>query len=190
MFGDQLYSPIEARGFLALALAADGKRDDAFREFRAAIPALLSAANERTSEEGFGIARTIRLRRILEAYIALLGTLATEGKAPDGLDPMAEAFRITDVARGSSVQRALVAASARAAIRDPQLAKLAREEQDAAQRIGSLSTILVELLGRPPEKSLPAVIAAMRKDIDELRKRRSTIKREIEKRFPEYANLI
>jgi CHAT domain-containing protein len=190
IYGEQLYAPLEARGFLALALAADGKRDEALREFQAAIPALLATASERSNEEGFGLARTLRLRRVLEAYIALLGSFAAEGKSPGGLDPVAEAFRMTDVARGSSVQRALVAASARAAIRDPALAKLAREEQDAAQRISSLSGILVELLGRPPQKSLPTVIAAMRKDIDELRKRRGEIKQEIEKRFPEYASLI
>lgn len=190
IYGEQLYPALEARGFLALALAADGQRDEALREFRVAIPALLAAASERTNEEGFGLARTLRLRRILESYIALLGSFAAEGKSPSGLDPMAEAFRMTDVARGSSVQRALVAASARAAIRDPALARLAREEQDAAQRISSLSGILVELLGRPPEKSLPTVIAAMRKDIEGLRARRGEIKQEIEKRFPDYANLI
>jgi CHAT domain-containing protein len=189
-YGDAFYGGLEARGFYALALAADGKHDEALREYRATIPALLAAAGERAGAEGLGMARTRRMTRILEGYIRLLGHFAAAGQSPLGIDPVAEAFVMSDIARGSSVQRALVAASARAAIRDPQLAQIAREEQDAGQRIASLTAVLVDLLARPPEKSLPQVIAAMRKDIEDLRSRRADIKREIEKRFPDYANLI
>lgn len=189
-YGETFYQVSESRGFLALALAADRRYDEAMREFRAALPALVAAANEQTSEEGLGLGKTNRLRRILEAYIALLGHFAAKGRSVEGIDPVAEAFWIADLARGSSVQRALVAASARAAIHDPELAKLAREEQDSAHRMSSLTRILVELLGRPPEKSLPTVIAAMRKDIEDLGVRRLVLKKEIERRFPDYANLI
>jgi CHAT domain-containing protein len=189
-YGDAFYHVVEARGLHALALAADGRHEEALREFRAAIPVLLAAASERTGEEGFGIAKARRLTRILDAYIALLGRFAAGGKPVQGVEPVGEAFLVSDFARGSSVQRALVAASARAAIRDPELAKLAREEQDAGQRAASLTGILVDLLSRPPEKSLPAVIAAMRRDIEDLRKRRAELKQEIAKRFPDYANLI
>jgi CHAT domain-containing protein len=189
-YGETFYQVSESRGFLALALAADRKYDEAMREFRAALPALVAAANEQTSEEGLGLGKTNRLKRILEAYIALLGRYAAEGRSVEGIDPVAEAFWIADLARGSSVQRALVASSARAAIRDPELAKLAREEQDSAHRVSTLTRILVELLGRPPEQSLPAVIAAIRKDIEDLGKRRLVLKKEIESRFPDYANLI
>ena len=189
-YGSAFYGVLEARGFLALALASDGKHDEALKEYSATIPALLAAAGERAGAEGLGIARTRRMTRILEGYIKLLGSLAAAGRTVDGQDPVAEAFIMSDIARGSAVQRALVAASARAAIRDPQLARLAREEQDAGQRIAGLTGILVDLLSRPPEQSLPQVIAAMRRDIDELRKRRAQIKQDIEKRFPDYANLI
>ena len=189
-YGDAFYGAIEARGFYAVALAADGKYDEAFREYRATLPALLAAASERAGEEGLGVARTRRMSRILEGYIKLLGHFAAQRISPQGIDPVAEAFVISDIARGSSVQRALLAASARASIRDPQLARLAREEQDAGQRISSLTNILVDLLARPPEKSLPEVIAAMRRDIDHLRKQRAQTRQEIEKRFPDYANLI
>jgi CHAT domain-containing protein len=188
-FGDTLYKTSEARGFLAIALAADKRYEEALREFRATIPSLLAAASER-SEEGLGHGRTNRLVRILEAYIKLLGHFAEQKATPEGLDPVAEAFLIADVARGSSVQRALAAASARAAISDPQLAKLARDEQDAGQRAASLTGILTDLLARPAEKSLPAVIEQMRRDIAELRKQRGAIKLEIAKSFPDYANLV
>lgn len=189
-FGDQLYATPEARGFHALALAADGKSEEALREFRAAIPVLLAAASERTSEEGLGLARTRRLMRILEAYISLLGNIVSQGKAPDGIDPAAEAFLIADVARGSSVQRSLTAASARAAIHDPALARLAREEQDGSQRISALSGVLVSLLARPQDKRPEVVIENIRRDVDGLRKRRGELRLEIERSFPDYANLI
>ena len=189
-YGDAFYSVFEARGYYALALAAAGRYEEALREFRAAIPALLAAASERVSEEGFGLRRTSRLTTILNAYVALLGHFAEKGTTLEGVDPVAEAFLIADVARGSSVQRALAAASARAAIREPELARLAREEQDSGRRIASLTGILVNLLARRPEQQLPQVIAAIRRDIDELRKARSTVIQEIAKRFPDYANLI
>ncbi|MBI2753717.1 MAG: CHAT domain-containing protein [Betaproteobacteria bacterium] len=189
-YGDAFYRVFEARGYYALALAAAARYEEALREFRAAIPALLAAASERVSEEGFGLHRTIRLTTILNAYVELLGHFAEKRVALEGLDPVAEAFLIADVARGSSVQRALAAASARAAIREPELARLAREEQDSGRRISSLTGILVDLLARRPEQQLPQVIAAIRRDIDELRKTRSTVIQDIAKRFPDYANLI
>ena len=189
-YGEAFYTTSQARGFYAMALAADKRYEEALREYRAAIPALLAALGERTSEEGIGIGRTLRLTRILDSYIALLGHFASLPNPPAGLDPVAEAFVVSDAARGSTVQRALLAASARAAIRDPELAKLAREEQDSGQRMGSLTGILVQLLARPPEQQLPTVIANIRRDIDELRKERARLKQEIEKRFPDYANLI
>jgi CHAT domain-containing protein len=189
-FGSALYEVHEARGYLALALAAAGRYAEALSEFRAAIPKLLAAASERSGEEGLGFGRTQRLTRVLEAYVALLGRLATEGKTAEGMDPAAEAFSIADAARGSSVQRALSAAAARGTIRDPELARLARDEQDSGQRVGTLTSILVDLLSRPPEKQLPGVIARIRQDIEELRQRRGELRQEIAKRFPDYANLI
>ena len=189
-YGDALFSVVQARGYYALALAADRRYEEALREFRAAIPPLLAALSERTSEEGVGIGRTLRLTRILDAYIALLGHFASLPSPPAGLDPVAEAFLIADTARGSTVQRALTAASARSSIREPELAKLAREEQDSAHRVASLTGILVDLLARPAEQQLPTVIANIRRDIDAFRKQRRQLMQEIEKRFPDYANLI
>ena len=189
IYGEAFYGTLEARAFHALALAADGRTQEALREFRACVPSLLAAAGERSSEEGIGLGRAQQLKRILDAYIALLGRHAGEGVGPDGFDPVAEAFLVADAARGSSVQRALTAATARSSISEPELAKLAREEQDAAQRVGSLSGILVDLLSRAADKQLPVVIGTIHEDIDALRKQRARLRQEIERRFPEYANL-
>ena len=187
-FGSTFYDTAEKRGYLALALAAGGERQEALAHFRAALPVLLKDA--RIGSEGEALAKGRRLARILQGYVTLLAELHAAGQVPAGFDAVAEAFHIADAARGSRVQVALSASSARAAIRDPELARLAREAQDGSQRIGSLTTILLDLLSRPPAQQLPQVIAAMRRDVDELRKRQTALGAEIDRRFPEYASLV
>jgi CHAT domain-containing protein len=103
---------------------------------------------------------------------------------------VAESFRLADIARGSEVQRAMAASAARTTISDPALADLARREQDAQRRINALSDILQTLLAAPPAQQLPSVIAQMRKDVEGLTKERIDLKAQIEKRFPDYAELI
>jgi CHAT domain-containing protein len=147
------------------------------------MPKLMEQAAERAGDNRLSIVRTRRFVRVVEAYMALLG----QGGDPEAAS---EAFRLGDVARMSSVQRALTAASARNAIRDPELAKLAREEQDLGQRVSSLSDIVVELLSRPAEQRPEGVIARMRTDIDALRAKRRALLQEIERRFPDYADLL
>jgi CHAT domain-containing protein len=189
-YGDRFYVTLEARGFHALALAANGNDDEAVREFRAVIPLLLAAAAEQSGDEGVGVARAIRLKRVLESYVAVLGRMSQAPGSIAGFDPMAESFLVVDAARGSSVQHALASSTARASIRDPAVAKLARDEQDAAQHIASLTRILVELLARPEDKRPPGIIAKMRDDLERLRRERAQMRQEIEKRSPEYANLV
>ena len=86
--------------------------------------------------------RTLRRDQILEAYIALLAELMSSGGNAGSIDPLTESFRVADAARGSTVQRALSASAARAQIADPELAGLARQEQDAAERIATLTDFL------------------------------------------------
>ncbi|HUQ74573.1 MAG TPA: CHAT domain-containing protein [Burkholderiales bacterium] len=180
--GDNDRGVAELRGYLGLALAADGQREPALAEFQRAVPALLDAARSDQASETGGIARSMRLTNVLEAYLALLATVGTPEAA-------AEAFRIADVARGSSVQRALAESAARTAIRDPALADIARKEQDAHGRIAVLSDLLSRLLGAPPEQQLTKIIGDVRRDLDALRLEQAKLRKEIQSRFPEYAAL-
>lgn len=107
-----------------------------------------------------------------------------------GIDASAETFRIADVARGSAVQRALAESAARATLSDPTLAELARREQDAQQRFATLSDLLNRLLSVPPAQQLPKIIADLRRDIDALHVQRDKLKIELDRRFPDYAELI
>lgn len=186
-----LYSA-QIRGFYAMALASDGQFEKALGEFQGAIPVLLDSARRNGGSEQEGaVARQLHLVWILEAYMQLLIDLRESPllKAA-GIDAAAEAFRIADVARGSAVQRALAESAARATPNDPALADLARREQDAQQRYGTLSDLLNRLLSAPPERQLPKVIADLRRDIETLRVERDKLKIELDKRFPEYADLI
>jgi CHAT domain-containing protein/tetratricopeptide (TPR) repeat protein len=176
----------QTRGMLAMALAASGDHDRALNEFRRALPVLLAYAGGDGDAENGGVVRAARLRYILEAYIDLL----TGQQQVPGAEAIAESFRVADAARGSSVQRALFESAARASISDAGLAAIVREEQDARVRLGVLTRLLGRLLGAPPEEQLPKVIAGIRAEIENLRAQRIKFKSDIERRFPDYANLV
>jgi CHAT domain-containing protein len=189
---DTEYFTAQSRGFYAMALAADGQEEKALAEFQGAIPVLLDDARRSGGgEQGGAVARQMRLVWILESYMKLLVDLRdSPALKAVGIDAAAEAFRIADVARGSAVQRALAESAARATPGDPALADLARREQDAQQRFGTLSDLLNRLLSAPPEQQLPKIIADLRRDIDALRVERDRLKLELAQRFPDYAELI
>lgn len=188
---DGEYYTAQSKGFYAMALAAAGRRDKALAEFRVAVPVLLEQARSNASSEQGGIARQQRLGWIIESYIRLLVELRDSPILRSaGIDAVAEAFRVADAARGSSVQRALAASAARATPDDPALADLARREQDTQQRVSAMGELLNRLLAAPPAQQLPKIIAEMRRDVEALRAQHAQLKQELDKRFPEYAGLI
>ena len=187
--GDRLgashYSTAQARGFLAMALAADGQRERASREFATAIPVLLQRGSRDSGEEESAVARAQRLAMIIEAYVRLLFDLR-ESKA----DAAAEAFRLADAVRGQSWQSAVAAVAARAAVGDPALAELVRKEQDLRNYAGALQQALLRMLSAPPEQQLPKVISEMRERIAGATKERRSLFAVLEERFPAYMNLV
>lgn len=187
-FADDDVRLAEAKGFHAMMLAGTGQLQRALAEFRQAVPILLSSQRDAADEGLTGASR--RLVVVLEAYLQLLERLHRERQAPADFDVVAESFRVADVARGSSVQRALIASSARAAIRDPQLAQLARDEQDLSNRIGTLTDTLSRLASAPPEQRLEKIIADMRRDIPRLKAERRQLRERIAREFPAYENLV
>lgn len=180
----------QLRGYLGVALTAAGQSEAALAEYRAALPVLLKQESDDSGSENGGYFRVHRLRTVLEGYLELLAGYHAKGNAPAGLDPLAESFRMADVARGSSVQRALLASVARANLPDPALAELARREQDASSRLQSLNTVMIRLASAPASSRLDKVIADMRADLQGLEKEQASLRRELEQRFPDYANLI
>jgi CHAT domain-containing protein/tetratricopeptide (TPR) repeat protein len=182
--GERHYNTAQARGWLAAILARRGEPARALAEFQAAMPILLSPSRQVDDEESGGGAQRDRQRQtIIEAYLGVLA--GTQGGSA-----AEEAFRLADAIRGQSVQRALAASSARAAASDPALADLVRREQDAQKQTTALQGLLTNMLSSPTSQQDPEGIRSVRTQIDTLRTARAAIREEIEKRFPDYVNLI
>ena len=191
MVGEKHYNTAAARGVLAMALTGLDERKVALAGFAKAIPILLSRSRQADDETTNQAARDQRLGLILESYIGLLADTRGTATARDaGIDAAAEAFRIADVARSRSVQRALAASSARAAAEDPALADLVRREQDTQKQVGALFGLFAEVLSAPTDQRDPQALNDLRTRIDQLRGARAALMEEIEARFPEYAELI
>ena len=184
--GDKHYNTGEAHGFHALALAATGKGNEALPEFASAVAILLQGSRQVIEDESGGTGQEIRFHRILEGYLDVLANQNGE----NARDSYAEAFRIADAARGRAVQRALTASAARSAVGDPALADLVRREQDAQRQIVTLNGTISDIIEMPSDQQDPKAVESLRGQIDQLRAARATIRTEIEKRFPDYVNLI
>ena len=173
--------------FHATALQAVGEGNQAESEFKKSIPILIAQARseeENSTESGH---QNQRMNFILEGYLA---SLVQQAKSDPTGQTAEEAFQIADLARGGGVQRALSASAARANISNPQLSSLARREQDLQLRINSLSTVLTALLSAPSDQQLPTVQAKIQIDIANYKSEREDLKQEIDRRFPDYAELV
>ena len=177
------------RAFEASALQAQGKWQEASSSYKQSVPILIDQARNDAENDTSSLRQQQRMTYLLESYLAVLAKTAQSEPTQAGA-AAAESFTIADLARGSGVQRALTASAARANIKDPQLAGLARNEQDLQRRINTLSELLTGLLSASPDQQLPGVQAKIRTDIVTFKAEREKIKKEIEKKFPDYAELI
>jgi CHAT domain-containing protein len=185
--GANSYDTAMARGTLAVGYARGGRDADATREFKAAIPIMMSAARENAENDDPTVvaARRTRLQRIVEAYIDLLARSPTATS-----DVAAETFTLADAVRGHAVERSLAESSARLAIRDPALADLVRTDQDLGKQVGAELGTLNNLLALPPEQRDDQKVSAVRAEVEKLRAQRATAQQEIKRRFPSYADLV
>jgi len=174
----------ETRAILAIALAETGDLRSAIAELATALPTLLSAtaAADGASETSL---RGVRRRAILEGALDLLHD------AGDALmaDRVGTSFTIANHLRLQATQQAIADGAARAALPDPELADLARREQDARGRVTALETTLADQLLAPADQRDADVLETLRRDIARLRSARATLRAEIAERFPTYAEL-
>ena len=185
--GPNSYDTTSARGTLAIGYARAGRDADAVREFKAAIPILMTGARETNSEDDPTLvaARDNRLQRIVEAYISVLahGTTASNEVA-------VETFSLADAVRGRAVEQSLADSSARATAKDPALAELARKDQDLTKQISAELGTLNNLLALPSDQRGDQNPAAINAEIAKLRADRKSTQDEIKRRFPTYADLV
>ena len=201
-FGASHPETAEMQAVRALALGAIGRHRDALAAFRQALPVLLAREAPPVGDVPTGQGADWRLPVLIEGYVGVLAQVAgTPVEREAGIDAAAEAFRVSDLARAGSVQRALTANAARAASRNPELADLARREQDAHQQslalLGSLAdTTLTRVTGeqaaekKKAEEARTKRIAELKQQIEALTRARGALRAEIERRFPDYASLV
>jgi CHAT domain-containing protein len=67
---------------------------------------------------------------------------------------------------------------------------LVRQEQDAQKQVSSLQGMLTNALASPPDQQDQAALRTLRTQVDTLRAARAKVREEIERRFPDYVNLI
>ncbi len=180
----------EARGFLGAAQVAAGRDEDAAKSLRSAIPVLISGSVQTAQEEG-DVDSQRRKQEIIDSYFTLLVRIrGTETEKKLGIDATDEAFKMADVAHSKSVHTAIAASSARAASGEAGLQDMIRQTQDTDQQLNSLTDLLKAQLNAAADNQTAAVVASLRKDITQLQEARRTLRREIEKRFPQYAALV
>jgi len=173
----------QERGILAMALMAQGKRDEALPLFAKATPVLLSPAAQESEGQDQSL-RTLTRRLVLETH---LDALAEQADAPGAADT---AFRIADALHLGKTQQALSQSAARAATQQADLAALIRQDQDRkAEKLGLYGQLL-RLSELPREQQLPKVMDDMRARIAQIDKERQGFGATLQKRFPAYANLI
>jgi CHAT domain-containing protein len=177
------------QAFMGVALETQGKTAEARKAFEVSIPLLVDQARNDSENQTLSLKAQKRFNIVIESYIDALFAEARENPAAAQAS-IAQAFQLADMARGSAVQRALTQSTARSNIKDKRLETLARKEQDLQRRINSLNELLVALSAAPPERQLPAVQNKMRADIESLKAERESVKKEIERRFPEYFDLV
>jgi CHAT domain-containing protein len=184
-FGADHYNTAEARAYRAMALQRSGRTDEARKEFEQAVEILFDPAKA-VGKHQTSVARAARLRLILNEYLNLL--VGNKGTRTD--KDVAEAFRIADVARWQSVQKAVAGSALRAAASTPELGIKIRQVQDADDELQAVYKNLITQRSAPPDQQLPAVIKAMEERIATVQKGQQRDLADIRRQFPQYDALV
>lgn len=183
--GPDSYRTAEIEGILALAESSLGQHSSALSRFSKALPSLVGGTElNATAING-------RRQRILQGYMDLLVRMARNGKVlATGLNIPGELLRLSFARRLGRVQQAVSAGAVRAAVGNPELAKLVRQEQDLMEEARALGEALAYVQSAPTATSKIASAGELRKRLAAVDLARRTLRKEILERFPEYAELI
>jgi CHAT domain-containing protein/Flp pilus assembly protein TadD len=180
-FGSDHYKTQEILALLAVALFDTGNDSEAFKLFSGTVPDLLENRAVGAQQK----------KLVLERYIELLERIrGTSIEREAGVDAVAEAFRIAGALQAQSVQYALAQSLTRAALNTPEMADLARREQDAKKQVDALETLLTEHLAAPVDQQYPQVVAELRENITELRNAHKVLLEQIKIETPKYSKLL
>ena len=175
-----------AQAFYAVTLQEQKKIEEAKKNFKEAIPSLIEQIRNDSETSNISKKSQRRFSLIAESYINLLFAEAKLDKNSEKI-LVSEAFLLADLARGSSVQKALAQSTARTSFKDKRLAELARSEQDLQRKINSLNELLLNISQAGGSSSTQEKI---RNDISNARSERDSVKKDIENKYPEYFDLV
>lgn len=184
-YGDEHYTTAEARAYRAMAVQRIGRVDEARKEFERAVNVVIDPAKTPGKQQA-SQSRLSRLKLILNEYLTVLVGRKGERTARD----IAEAFRIADVARWQSVQKAISGSALRAAAGTPELGARIKKVQDNEDELQAVYKNLIAQHSAPPDKQLPVVIAAMEKRVAALQAEQAEALVEIRRQFPQYDALV
>ncbi len=184
-YGPERYATAESRAYRAMALHRVGRVDEARKEFEQSVAMLLDPSKT-SGKAGASVARTNRLKLILNEYLNVL----VGNKGTRSAKDTEEAFRVSDVARWQSVQKAVSGSALRAAAGTPELGAQIKKVQDADDEMQAVYKNLISQRSAPPDKQLPVVIKAMEDRIAALQKAQQSDLVEIRRKFPQYDALV
>ena len=184
--GEKHFDYAMAQATVGAGLVYARRSNEAAEVFKAVLPTLLTSSREGDYDDSTGVAASdLRMQSVIEAYLVLLAN------TPDSTGNNAgESFRLGELIRGQSVQKALAASSARAIAGNPALAELVRKEQDLEKKIGAELANLNNMLALSPAERDDKAVNILQAEIGKLRIARAAARREIERKSPNYAELV
>jgi CHAT domain-containing protein len=184
-YGSDHYFTAIARGLHASALARNGDLAQARLHFEQAMRNI-TAPDVMLGDFVEDAFRKKLKRFIFQSYMQLLAQTASQ--QPQDAQTL---FQLADFLNASSVQQALNDAAVRSVIDVPGLSGIIRQEQDAKNEMASLLSYIGSQGGEGDGKRLnPQVVEQMRVRLRELEGQRKSYKVEIQKRYPDYFQLI
>jgi CHAT domain-containing protein len=180
----------ENRAFHALAIGASGQKAEAVKTLAVALPKILEMSRPDGSSGEAGLLNTTRLNWLIEGYITLLVELYRSGTGVEGIDLVSEAFRYSDVARGSRVQGALSAAIVRATVSDRTLASVIRNAQSLQYQVKVTAEYLTALQAGDSNPEKEKLIAVKRAELGILRAANEDAQNELKRKLPDYSELL
>ena len=176
------YRSAETKAIKAALLARSGEPQAALPLFREAFT-VMTRRSQGASEGDASLVRQ-RFAYLSEVYLDAIADVLAGKQTPSLVE---EAFRVAAEARAQRVGAAVSASASRSRIADPELAELARREQDAQRQIGALHKLLANATLRGGSD---AARERLRARVNGLQAARNAILQELEQRFPAYAEII
>ncbi len=180
--GPQHYQSAEAKALKAALLARSGKPAAALPLFRKAF-SVMSRNSQRPGGADAGLVRQ-RFTYFSEIYLNAIAEVLAGKQTPALVE---EAFLVAAEARAHRVSAAVSASVSRSRIADPELAELARREQDAQRQVRALRGLLANATLRGGSDATREQLSTR---VNGLRAARAAIVKELEQRFPAYAEII